>query len=113
MATVDSATSAGAIAAGQAAADNSSNAVSSKPGLEQTANKETFLKLLVAQIKNQDPLNPTDATQFLTQLAQFSQLEQLINIRSSIDDLTGKISESSNLNGNGQTASEPQQSAQK
>jgi flagellar basal-body rod modification protein FlgD len=35
----------------------------------------------VAQIKNQDPTNPTDSVQFLSQLAQFSQLEQLIGIR--------------------------------
>jgi flagellar basal-body rod modification protein FlgD len=111
MATVDSATSASAIAATEAAASTSSTATTSSEGLEATANKETFLKLLVAQIKNQDPLNPTDSTQFLTQLAQFSQLEQLINIRSSIDDLAGQISESSTVSGNGQTASESQQSA--
>jgi flagellar basal-body rod modification protein FlgD len=45
------------------------------------ANENTFLQLLVAQIKNQDPTNPTDSVQFLGQLAQFSQLEQLIGIR--------------------------------
>jgi flagellar basal-body rod modification protein FlgD len=43
--------------------------------------KDTFLQLLVAQIKNQDPLKPADGTQFLTQLAQFSELEQLVGIR--------------------------------
>lgn len=41
--------------------------------------KNMFLQLLVAQIKNQDPLNPADGTQFLTQLAQFQSLEQSIN----------------------------------
>jgi len=40
------------------------------------ANKDTFLKLLVAQLQYQNPLNPTDSVQFVTQLAQFSQLEQ-------------------------------------
>ena len=45
------------------------------------ANQNTFLQLLVAQIKNQDPTQPADGTTFLTQLAQFSQLEQLISIR--------------------------------
>ena len=56
--------------------------------------KNMFLQLLVAQIKNQDPLNPADGTQFLTQLAQFQQLEQSINsgqdlsaIRSDLDKL--------------------------
>ena len=42
------------------------------------ADKTMFLKLLVAQIKNQNPLNPQDGAQFLAQLAQFSQVEQLV-----------------------------------
>jgi flagellar basal-body rod modification protein FlgD len=42
--------------------------------------KNEFLQLLVAQIQNQDPLNPTDGVQFLTQLAQFQQLEQSMNM---------------------------------
>ena len=42
------------------------------------SSKSAFLTLLVAQIKNQNPLNPTDGVQFLTQLTQFSQLEQAI-----------------------------------
>ena len=59
--------------------------------------KDMFLKLLVAQIKNQDPLNPTDGVQFLSQLAQFTQLEQTIGmstdlsaIRKSLDQLVPK-----------------------
>jgi flagellar basal-body rod modification protein FlgD len=44
------------------------------------ATKDTFLKLLVAQLKNQNPLSPTDGTQFLTQLAQFTQLEQTMGM---------------------------------
>ena len=43
--------------------------------------KDMFLKLLVAQIKNQDPLQPADGLQFVTQLAQFSGLEQTIEMR--------------------------------
>ena len=50
-----------------------------------------FLQLLVAQIKNQNPLNPADGTQFLTQLAQFSQLEQTIAIRQDLECLTNNI----------------------
>ena len=51
--------------------------------------KDDFLRLLVAQIRNQDPLNPADGIQFLSQLAQFSQLEQLISIRTELETLTG------------------------
>ena len=40
--------------------------------------QEDFLQLLVTQLKNQDPLNPTDNTEFVAQLAQFSQLEQSV-----------------------------------
>lgn len=67
--------------AGAAAADSSMSKTSN------LANEDTFLQLLVAQIKNQDPLQPTDGVQFLSQLAQFSQLEQLIGIKQGINAL--------------------------
>jgi flagellar basal-body rod modification protein FlgD len=56
-------------------------------GAGVVANESTFLKLLVAQLKNQDPLSPTDSTQFLGQLAQFSSLEQLTNINQNVGTL--------------------------
>lgn len=49
--------------------------------------ENTFLKLLVAQIQNQDPTNPTDATQFVGQLTQYSQLEQLIQMNQNLTTL--------------------------
>lgn len=51
------------------------------------AQKEVFLQLLVAQIKNQNPLNPSDSIQFLTQLSQFTSVEQLVGIRKDIGEL--------------------------
>jgi flagellar basal-body rod modification protein FlgD len=57
--------------------------------------KNMFLQLLVAQLKNQDPLNPTDPSTFMSQLAQFQQLEQSMNtgqditaIRQDLDNYT-------------------------
>ena len=47
--------------------------------------KNEFLKLLVAQMKHQDPLNPTGGDQMAAQLAQFSSLEQLQNINASLE----------------------------
>jgi flagellar basal-body rod modification protein FlgD len=44
---------------------------------KDVADKDTFLKLLVAQLKYQDPSNPADSTQFLAQTAQFTQVEKL------------------------------------
>ena len=55
------------------------------------ANEQTFLQLLVAQIKNQNPLNPTDSVQFVSQLAQFSQLEQMIAVRQDADAIRGQL----------------------
>lgn len=55
------------------------------------ANKETFLQLLVAQIKNQDPLNPSDGVQFLTQLAQFTNLEQSLAMRSDLTAIRAAV----------------------
>jgi len=46
---------------------------------------QTFLKLLVTQIQNQDPLDPQDPTEFVSQLAEFSSLEQLVEMRKSLD----------------------------
>lgn len=42
--------------------------------------KDAFLRLLVAQLQNQDPLKPMEDTEFVTQLAQFSALEQMTNV---------------------------------
>ena len=39
--------------------------------------QDTFLKLMVAQLRNQDPMNPTDSSEFLAQTAQFTSLEKL------------------------------------
>ena len=60
-------------------------------GTAGLANENTFLKLLVAQLKNQDPLNPQDGTQFVAQLAQFSGLEQSIQMRQDLDAIRAAL----------------------
>ena len=53
--------------------------------------KNMFLQLLVAQLKNQDPLNPTDPSTFMSQLAQFQQLEQSMNTGQDITAIRGDL----------------------
>ncbi len=49
--------------------------------------KDEFLKILMAQLQNQDPSNPMDDKQFISQMAQFSSLEQTMNMANSINNL--------------------------
>ncbi|MBK3775948.1 flagellar hook assembly protein FlgD [Azospirillum sp. YIM DDC1] len=58
------------------AATNTATTPPSAAAKKQTVDYEAFLKLLTAQLRNQDPLSPMDATQFMTQLAQLSTVEQ-------------------------------------
>ncbi len=76
---------------GDSYADNQTKQAATDPADQQTT-KDMFLKLLVAQIKNQDPLNPQDGTQFLAQLAQFSSLEQLVDMDSQLASIKDLVS---------------------
>jgi flagellar basal-body rod modification protein FlgD len=87
------------------AADTSTSASKANSGLGEDA----FLKLLVTQLQHQDPMQPQDDSQFLAQLAQFSSLEQLTQISSSIQQLVtlvgGQSSSSNATSANSTSAS--------
>lgn len=69
----------------------------SKPG--QEVGKTEFLKLLVTQLQNQDPMNPMDNQEFIAQLATFSSLEQLISINKAVTKLAGDPGETGDNGG--------------
>lgn len=74
------------------------SATTATKATEEELGKEEFLTLLVAQLKNQDPLNPLDATDFTAQLAQFSSLEQLIEINNNLGDMQRDLTTQENAN---------------
>ena len=80
------------------ATSSNTSSPTSTPSIDGLATENTFLQLLVAQIKNQDPLQPADSIQFLSQLAQFSQLEQLIGIRQDLHK-SGSSTDATDQNG--------------
>lgn len=67
-----------------AASSASSTAATAKA---VTVDYNAFLKLLVEQLKNQDPTQPTDPTQYLSQLASFSNVEQAVQTNTKLDTL--------------------------
>lgn len=73
----------------------------SDSGVSNSANttmgKDDFLKLLVAQMQAQDPLDPMDSADFSAQLAQFSALEQMTNVNTNLESL---ILQQANVNNN-------------
>lgn len=66
-----------------------------------TVDYNAFLQLLIAQMKNQDPTNPTDPTQFMSQLASFSAVEQAMQTNAKLDAMltTSALSQAESLIG--------------
>jgi flagellar basal-body rod modification protein FlgD len=69
------------------ATNSSTHANQSDPGSKTQVDYQSFLKLLVAQMKNQDPTDPMDSTQYMAQLAAFSQVEQSVQMNTKLDQM--------------------------
>jgi flagellar basal-body rod modification protein FlgD len=56
-----------------------------------TVTNEDFLQILIAQLQNQDPLNPTDPSQFVTELAEMTQVQSLQSMQTSLSSLASSL----------------------
>jgi flagellar basal-body rod modification protein FlgD len=66
---------------------STASAANAATATNNTLNYNSFLQLLVSQLKNQDPTNPSEPTAFVSQLASFSAVEQQVNTNSKLDAL--------------------------
>jgi flagellar basal-body rod modification protein FlgD len=75
------------------------NKTSSQTTKSNDLDQNAFLKLMIAQLKNQDPTKPQDPSEFMSQLAQFSQVTSTQNMEKSIQSLTDSLRSTQVLNG--------------
>ncbi|MGZ9584634.1 flagellar hook capping FlgD N-terminal domain-containing protein [Paenibacillus marinisediminis] len=68
-------------------------------GAEKTMGKDAFLKILITQLSNQDPMSPMEDKDFIAQMAQFTSLEQLMGISEQLNMMQQTIGMSSTLIG--------------
>ena len=94
-----------------AATSGSQTAPTATSGVDKLANESTFLQLFIAQLKNQDPMNPQDGTQFIAQLAQFSNLEQTIQMNTAIGGIKTDLENYIGSAGSGTSGSSSNSSA--
>lgn len=80
------------------AAGQNPAATTAKTGDKNMVDYNSFLKLLVTQMQNQDPTEPMESSQFLSQLASFSNVEQSVQLNTKIDSLVA-MSQISQANG--------------
>ena len=81
---------------------NTNNATNTSP-FQSSSTDTMFMQLLLTQLKNQDPLSPTDPSTFIQQLVQVTSLDQLTQINQLLQNsLSGKAGSAGNLTSGGQ-----------
>lgn len=81
---------------------NYSTGNSANPGKTSSSSvmgKDQFLKILITQLQNQDPMQPMQDKEFIAQMAQFTSVEQLMNISTQLTSLNQSLGSASNLIG--------------
>ena len=81
---------------------NKQNTVNGRTA-QQSLGKDDFLKLLVTQLSNQDPTSPMENTEFISQMAQFSSLEQMTNMNGEFTKLNSMLTSSNAVGTIGKT----------
>lgn len=87
-ASVSTRTAPAAATAAKAATAKASDTKNDTTSGTQTLDRDAFLRLLVTQMQNQDPMSPMDNTEMIAQLAQFSSLEQMNNLNASFETMS-------------------------
>src|SRR5277367_6432950 len=93
----------GSTITGSKANDVSAGTAPATPA-SSTLDANSFITLLTTELQAQDPLNPLDPTQFVSQLTDLNSLQQLIQIRTDLDSLAGAVSGGSTTGGTGSGA---------
>ena len=73
------------------AVSGAGSTISSNGSNLSTVTNEDFLQILIAQLQNQDPLNPTDPSQFVTELAEMTQVQSLQSMQTSLSSLASSL----------------------
>lgn len=81
------------------ALQSASSGIAGKLGQSATLDQDDFLQLMITQLTNQDPTKPLDPTQFVSQLAQFSQVAGVQEMNTSLETLTNSLRGSTVLDG--------------
>ncbi|MBI4902014.1 MAG: hypothetical protein HY820_00155 [Acidobacteria bacterium] len=92
-----------AITASQQGTGTQTNATSSANPADRLANKDTFLQLMVAQLRYQNPLSPVDGSSFLAQLSQISSVEQMVQMRQDLGQIRDLLAAASANSGSSTT----------